>query len=106
VAELVNTTPEFPLEAGLVPNEEKGPVIYKAEKEETFKIGRDDDGAYVVKGEAVEKLFKMTDFNRDESVQRFARTLRGMGIDEALRSRGIEDGDIVRILDFEFEFVE
>jgi GTPase len=106
VAELVGTTPEFPLEAGLVPDEEKGPVLYKAEKEETFKITRDDDGAYVVKGEGIEKLFKMTDFSRDESVQRFARTLRGMGIDEALRNRGIEDGDIVRILDFEFEFVD
>jgi GTPase len=106
VAELVGTTPEFPLEAGLVPDEEKGPVLYKAEKEVTFKITRDDDGAYVVTGEAIEKLFKMTDFNRDESVQRFARTLRGMGIDEALRDRGIEDGDIVRILDYEFEFMD
>lgn len=32
--------------------------------------------------------------------------MRHLGIDEALRKRGAEDGDIVRLLDFEFEFVE
>jgi GTP-binding protein len=29
-----------------------------------------------------------------------------MGIDEELRGKGIEDGDIVRILDYEFEFLD
>lgn len=48
----------------------------------------------------------MTDFNRDESVRRFARQMRHLGIDEALVKGGAEDGDIVRLLDFEFEFVE
>ncbi|WEG14062.1 GTPase ObgE [Pullulanibacillus sp. KACC 23026] len=105
VAELLKTTPEFPLEEEDL-TEEKVTFLIKAEKEEPFKISRDDDGAYVISGEEVEKLFKMTDFSRDESVQRFARKLRGMGIDEALRERGIEDGEIVRILDFEFEFLD
>ena len=35
---------------------------------------------------------------------RFAHKLRKMGIDEKLESLGIEDGDIVRILDLEFEY--
>ena len=35
-----------------------------------------------------------------------ARQLRGMGVDEALRERGAKDGDIVRIGNFEFEFVD
>jgi len=48
----------------------------------------------------------MTDFSRDESVRRFARQLRGMGIDDALRERGAKDGDLVKLLEFEFEFIE
>jgi GTP-binding protein len=48
----------------------------------------------------------MTDFSRDESVRRFARQMRGLGIDEALRERGAKDGDIVKILDYEFEFID
>src|SRR5690625_4927690 len=81
-------------------------VVYEHEVEEPFTISRADDGAYIVSGDDVEKLFKMTDFNQSEAVQRFARQIRHMGIDDALRERGIRDGDIVRILDFEFEFID
>ena len=82
-------------------------VVYRYhEEKESFEITRDPDGAYVLKGEKVEKLFKMTDFSRDEAVQRFARQLRGMGVDQALREKGAKDGDTVRLLDFEFEFIE
>ena len=49
-------------------------------------------------------MFKMTDFNSDP-VRRFARQMRSMGIDDALRE-GCSNGDIVRILGGEFEFVE
>jgi GTP-binding protein len=72
----------------------------------SFTISRDSDGAFILSGEKVEKLFKMTDFSRDESVRRFARQLRKMGVDDALRERGAKDGDTVRLLEFEFEFIE
>ncbi len=82
-------------------------VLYKHEAEQKeFAITRDSAGVFVLSGDAVEKLFKMTDFSRDESVKRFARQLRGMGIDEALREKGAKDGDIVKLLEFEFEFIE
>ncbi|OZU89834.1 GTPase ObgE [Virgibacillus indicus] len=82
-------------------------VVYRYQKEEDpFEISRDSDGAYVLSGIKIEKLFKMTDFNRDEAVQRFSRQLRGMGVDEALRKRGAKDGDTIRLMDFEFEFIE
>lgn len=82
-------------------------VIYRYEKEEeAFRITRDPDGAFVLSGAKIEKLFKMTDFTRDESAQRFARQLRSMGVDQALRERGAVDGDTVRLLDYEFEFME
>jgi len=69
-------------------------------------ITRDPDGSFVLSGEKLERLFKMTDFSREESVRRFSRQLRGLGVDDALRQRGAKDGDIVKLLEFEFEFIE
>ncbi|EIO0103481.1 GTPase ObgE [Staphylococcus pseudintermedius] len=82
-------------------------VLYKhTPSQDKFTITRDDDGAYVVSGNAIERMFKMTDFNSEPAIRRFARQMRSMGIDDALRERGAENGDIVRILGGEFEFVE
>ncbi|MCY8423444.1 GTPase ObgE [Bacillus vallismortis] len=105
VANQLENTPEFPLydEEELTQNR----VMYTMENEEVpFNITRDPDGVYVLSGDSLERLFKMTDFSRDESVKRFARQMRGMGVDEALRERGAKDGDIIRLLEFEFEFID
>ena len=106
VADLLDETPEFPLHV-IEDEETDATVLYKHEaKGEDFVISRDDDGAYVLTGYTIERLFKMTDFSREESVRRFSRQLRGMGVDEALRERGAKNGDTVRLLEFEFDFVE
>ncbi|MFD1850157.1 GTPase ObgE [Oceanobacillus bengalensis] len=98
---------EIPKLAPQIEEDIEKEVVYRYQKEEIpFEISRDDDGAYVLSGSKIEKLFKMTDFARDEAVQRFARQIRTMGVDEALRKRGAKDGDTVRLLDFEFDFVE
>ncbi|MFE8696866.1 GTPase ObgE [Cytobacillus sp. FJAT-53684] len=104
----IEETPEFPL---LQENEEEETgvhrVLYKHEAEQKeFTITRDPAGNFIVSGDAIEKLFKMTDFSRDESIRRFARQLRGMGVDDALREKGAKDGDIVKLLEYEFEFIE
>ena len=104
-AELLDQTDEF-----LLYNEddmEQEEVYYGFNEEERpFEISRDDDASWVLSGEKLEKLFVMTNMERDESIMKFARQLRGMGVDEALRERGAKDGDIVRIGNFEFEFVD
>jgi len=46
----------------------------------------------------------MTKFNSDEAVLRFAKKLSRMGVDEKLEQLGAKQGDIVKILDFEFEY--
>ncbi|WP_032506157.1 GTPase ObgE [Streptococcus mutans] len=76
------------------------------EEEKAFDISRADDAAWVLSGEKLEKLFVMTNMERDEAIMKFSRQLRGMGVDQALRERGAKDGDIVRIGKFEFEFVD
>ena len=106
VADKIEETPEFPLEHE---EEETGVhrVLYKHEADpDTFTVTRDPDGSFVLSGEKLTRLFKMTDFSRDESVRRFARQLRGFGVDDELRARGAKDGDIVKLMDFEFEFIE
>ena len=79
-------------------------VLYKFKKEKPFTITRDND-IFVVKGKEVEKLFKMTKFTEEGAI-RFARKLRGMGIDEALIEAGCKYGDRVQIMDLIFEFKE
>ena len=78
-------------------------VLYKFKKEKPFTIVR-DNAVYVIKGDEVEKLFKMTNFNTEEALVRFSHKLRKMGIDDELEKMGIKEGDIVRILDYEFEY--
>mgnify|MGYP004677326419 CR=1 FL=1 len=46
----------------------------------------------------------MTKFSSEEGMLRFARSLRRMGIDDKLESMGAKEGDIVKILDFSFEY--
>ena len=48
----------------------------------------------------------MTNFNTEESFFRFSSKLRRMGIDDELEKMGIEEGDIVKILDSEFEYTK
>ena len=104
---LDNTDPNMLYELDTEEESMENRVIYKHKpKDETFKITRDDTGAYVVSGPGIERAFLMTDFNRDASVRRFAQQMRSMGVDDALRERGCKNGDTVKILKGEFEFVE
>ncbi|WP_374017211.1 GTPase ObgE [Paenibacillus thiaminolyticus] len=82
--------------------------IYRYKKKEekpSFTIRREND-TFVIESEAIEGMLKRMQMTSHDAILRFARTLRRMGVDEELRKRGAEDGTIIRIGDFEFEFVE
>lgn len=74
--------------------------------EEVFTIVKADDGVYEVTGVPLRKIFDMTDFTKDQGVKRFSRQLRSLGVDAKLRDMGVQNGDTVRIFDFEFEFID
>ncbi len=78
-------------------------VLYKFKEELPFSITKEDD-LWVVSGEKIEKLFRMTRIENEEAAMRFSRKLRGMGVDEELEKLGAKNGDEVKILDFIFEF--
>ena len=80
-------------------------VLYKYTKPEMFKITRENED-FVISGKEIEKLFKMTKFESREAEIRFAKKLTNMGIDKKLKEMGAKEGDMVRILDFYFEYHE
>ena len=80
-------------------------ILYKFKKEQPFKIEKENN-TWVIKGDEVEKLYRMTRFSTEEAAKRFSNKLRRMGIDDKLKELGAVDGDTVRILDIEFEYKE
>lgn len=88
--------------------EEDNVVEYKfrPDKDKAFTIVNEGNGMWLVKGKKIERLVSMTSLVSDDSIKRLAVQMRNMGIDDALREAGVENGDSVRILDFEFEFME
>ena len=80
-------------------------VLYKFKKEKPFTIVKEGND-FVIKGEQVEKIFKMINFNTEEAISRFAKKLRTMGVDEELEKMGVKEGDTIKILDYEFEYTK
>ena len=78
---------------------------YTYEEEKTVEITK-EGGIWVVKGKKVEELFQMTRFTEEESVLRFARILKKMGVEDKLESLGAQRGDEVKIMDYIFNFKE
>ena len=101
LADLIDSIPDNPL---YDESQIESHVLYKFKKEEPFTITKDQDGTFVISGEEVERIFKMTKFSSDDAAYRFAKKLRKMGIDNKLLEMGAEEGDMVRILNFYFEF--
>ena len=69
-----------------------------------FTITVEDD-VYIVEAEWLIRILCRTDLDDYESLQYFQRVLISSGIIDALREKGIQEGDIVSIYDFEFEFM-
>lgn len=84
---------------------EESHVIYKYQEETPFKIFKEKDG-FRIKGDKIEKLLKMTWFASDEAYRRFSNKMKKMGIEEKLREMGAKNGDMIYILDYEFEYRE
>lgn len=96
---------QIPREAKSKLNGEKH-VDYKFEVDEPLQIEQVAEHQFVVKSARVSRLLSRSNLAYQDGVMRFARALRKMGVDEALRNFGVKDGDSVMIDDFELEFKE
>ena len=103
-ADLLDQTPAFPL----YDDEDVADLVTYTFEDlgDDYTITLASDGVYELHGEKLKRLFEMTDFTTDQSIKRFARQLRTMGIDQDLRNKGVKNGDTVRLFGFEFEFVD
>lgn len=72
--------------------------------EKTFEVTV-EEGVYFVEADWLWDILRSVNMEDYESLQYFQRVLRNSGIIDKLVSMGIEEGDTVSILDFEFEFV-
>lgn len=68
-------------------NNLKNMFYINLKKKKPYRIYKDND-VYVVSGDEIEKLLRMTKFT-DEGARRFAKKLRRMGVDEDLQKMGI-----------------
>jgi GTP-binding protein len=104
-ADVLDTVAEAPLLDEVKDVAER--KVYKLEKkdDDSFTV-RKEEGIFIVESASIEKFIKRTNLNSYDEVMRFARIMRKMGVDNALRKEGAKDGDLVRIGDFGFEFFE
>ena len=94
--DLLQTAPE-PTVVGELP-------VYRPEEDpRTFTVEKTDSG-YVVRGRAIERAAAMTYWEHDGSVRRFQRLMETLGVEEALRKAGVEEGDTVTSAGFELDW--
>ncbi len=86
-------TEEIPLEV-LIP-----------EDDNSFKITQEDEGYYLVEAKWFPRVLKGIDVTDYEALQYMQRVLEKSGVFDALREKGIQEGDIVSLYDIEFEYI-
>ena len=73
-------------------------------KDEPYAVEVAADGAYEISGPKIEKMLGYTNMDSEKGFAFFQRFLREQGIIKELENMGIEDGDTVRMYDFEFDY--
>lgn len=102
IADALETAPKFDMM-----DEQENTVVYSFEEEEApFTIHNHGNGQWSITGKKIERMVSMTSLVSDDAIKRLSIKMRNMGIDEALREAGCQNGDTVSILDFEFEFYD
>lgn len=85
-------------------SEEVPMTVLEKKKNDGFKITV-EDGVYIVEAEWLYRILSKTDLDDYASLQYFQTVLQTSGILDALREKGIQEGDTVSIYDLEFDYV-
>jgi len=87
------------------PPDPTGVVVHRIEAmPDGFSVEAEEDGAYRVRGKRIERIAAQTNFDVEESAERFQRDLARLGIEAELRRAGVVAGDLVRIGGTELEW--
>ena len=77
--------------------------VYTLKDDDEYTISK-EDGMYVIKGEAVERIMRRVNIADNESLYYFQRSLDELGVNQKLKEMGVKEGDIVKICDYELEW--
>jgi GTP-binding protein len=77
--------------------------VFRPAPSRGFKVTQNDEGAYVVEGQGVEKLVARYDLDNEDALAHLELRLRGLGVIRALEAAGFEPGDDVEIAGVVFE---
>src|SRR5512139_1539695 len=86
------------------PVEQPLPVYKPKEDPREFVVTREGANEWRISGAAIERAASMTYWQHDGSVRRFQKIIETLGVDEALRKAGVQEGDTVSIGEFELEW--
>lgn len=93
---------EIPVTDLEIPEEER---FVEEEKQFTYEIHVDEEGVYVVEGSFVDRLLLAVNVHDPHSLNYFHKVLKNKGVFADLQEMGVTDGDMVRVGDFEFEYL-
>lgn len=100
IFEILDKTPLFPLF-----RDKEEYKVYEYHEEEFCQVKK-EKGIYIVYGKPVENLYQRSNLSTDAGVLKFIRILRYNGVEEKLKEAGIQDGDTVKVVEYEFEYFE
>ena len=100
VVEVLKTLPK----EELVEVEER--VLYTLEEDkDEFTIRKEND-EFIIEGKAINRLMGRINVDDNESMYYFQKSLKNLGIEDELKRQGIKEGDIVKVLNWTFEWYE
>jgi GTP-binding protein len=80
------------------------PVYKPAEDPRDYRIAREEEHSWRLSGTAIERAANMTYWEHEGSVRRFQKLMQALGVDDALRKSGIQEGDTVAVGDYELDW--
>lgn len=100
VSEVLKTLPK----EELVEAEDR--VVYTLEDDKNdFTVRREDD-MFILEGKAINRLMGRINIDDNESMYYFQKNLKSLGIEDELKRQGIKEGDLVKVLNWTFEWYE
>lgn len=88
------------------PIETEKKIVYKLQEDTSkFEVIKDEE-TFIVKGPAIDKILGRTNMADNESLFYFQKCLREYGIEDALREKGVKQGNIVKFGNWEFEWYD
>jgi GTP-binding protein len=102
---LLNKTYEILMAMPIAPKEELTPVYHTQTDPRQYEIHHISNG-WRITGASIERAAAMTYWENDDSIRRFQRILKVLGIDKALREAGVKEGDTVSVGEYELEWMD